>query len=129
MKLLRSLIPLSLLVGCWFVAARDNAAVTYECKLADGRTTYTVESCPPGSVSSIYSNGSQVTPRAGTDETDLQTHKHYTNSAGDIVHSPSTTISGQVPAGASAQCGDGTYSFSRNHRGTCSHHGGVARWL
>jgi uncharacterized protein YraI len=34
-----------------------------------------------------------------------------------------------VPAGASARCSDGTYSFSQNRRGTCSHHGGVAEWL
>jgi len=34
-----------------------------------------------------------------------------------------------IPAGASAICRDGTYSFSQNRRGTCSHHGGVARWL
>lgn len=34
-----------------------------------------------------------------------------------------------APAGATALCRDGTYSYSRNRRGTCSHHGGVARWL
>jgi hypothetical protein len=34
-----------------------------------------------------------------------------------------------VPAGASAVCRDGTYSFSANRRGTCSHHGGVGQWL
>jgi hypothetical protein len=34
-----------------------------------------------------------------------------------------------APQGATAQCGDGTYSFSQSHRGTCSHHGGVAKWL
>ena len=33
------------------------------------------------------------------------------------------------PVGASAVCRDGTYSFSANRRGTCSHHGGVAEWL
>lgn len=33
------------------------------------------------------------------------------------------------PAGASAVCRDGTYSYSRSRRGTCSHHGGVSRWL
>jgi hypothetical protein len=33
------------------------------------------------------------------------------------------------PAGATARCRDGTYSFSRTRSGTCSHHGGVARWL
>ena len=32
------------------------------------------------------------------------------------------------PAGATAKCNDGSYSFSANHRGTCSHHGGVAVW-
>jgi hypothetical protein len=34
-----------------------------------------------------------------------------------------------VPAGATAECRDGTFSFSANHRGTCSHHGGVKRWF
>jgi hypothetical protein len=33
------------------------------------------------------------------------------------------------PRGATARCRDGTYSFSRHHSGTCSHHGGVAMWL
>lgn len=32
-------------------------------------------------------------------------------------------------AGVSAQCRDGTYSFSQSRRGTCSHHGGVAERL
>ncbi|WP_202630539.1 DUF3761 domain-containing protein [Deinococcus alpinitundrae] len=30
------------------------------------------------------------------------------------------------PAGAPAQCRDGSDSFSTHRRGTCSHHGGVA---
>jgi hypothetical protein len=30
---------------------------------------------------------------------------------------------------ATAQCRDGTYSFSQHHQGTCSHHGGVSGWL
>jgi len=32
------------------------------------------------------------------------------------------------PAGATARCKDGTYSFSKHRRGTCLHHGGVAEW-
>ncbi|MCD7851719.1 MAG: DUF3761 domain-containing protein [Parabacteroides sp.] len=32
-------------------------------------------------------------------------------------------------AGATALCRDGTCRFSRIRRGTCSHHGGVKRWL
>lgn len=34
-----------------------------------------------------------------------------------------------APAGATAQCRDGTYSSSLTHSGTCSWHGGVAVWL
>lgn len=30
---------------------------------------------------------------------------------------------------ATALCWDGTYSYSSNRRGTCSHHGGVKYWL
>lgn len=53
--------------------------------------------------------------------------RYYTNVEGYKVQSP--TYYSSTPAGASALCRDGTYSFSRNRRGTCSHHGGVARWL
>lgn len=53
--------------------------------------------------------------------------KYYTNVNGYRVQSP--TFYDSAPAGATALCRDGTYSFSRNRRGTCSHHGGVARWL
>lgn len=35
----------------------------------------------------------------------------------------------RAPIGASARCRDGSYSFSRTRRGTCSWHGGVAAWL
>jgi uncharacterized protein YgiM (DUF1202 family) len=53
--------------------------------------------------------------------------KHYTNTSGERVQSP--TYYNSQPAGATALCRDGTYSFSKSRRGTCSHHGGVARWL
>ena len=51
----------------------------------------------------------------------------YVNSQGQKVKRPEP-CSG-APAGATAQCRDGTYSFSQSRRGTCSHHGGVAKWL
>ncbi len=53
----------------------------------------------------------------------------YINSQGRWVPSPTRTPDGQAPAGASAKCRDGTFSFSQSRRGTCSHHGGVAEWL
>ena len=45
------------------------------------------------------------------------TVKYYTNSRGEKVQSP--TYYKTAPAGATAECRDGTYSFSRNRRGTC----------
>lgn len=53
--------------------------------------------------------------------------KYYTNTNGEKVQSPTHYES--VPPGACALCRDGTYSFSHNRRGTCSHHGGVKKWL
>ncbi|PYX31501.1 MAG: hypothetical protein DMG77_06650 [Acidobacteria bacterium] len=51
----------------------------------------------------------------------------YVNSKGQTVQRPENCSS--APQGATAQCRDGTYSFSKSRRGTCSHHGGVAKWL
>lgn len=55
-----------------------------------------------------------------------RTIRYYTNVYGNRVQSP--TYYETTPNGASALCRDGTYSFSQSRRGTCSHHGGVARW-
>ena len=52
---------------------------------------------------------------------------YYTAASGHRVHRP--VHSAGAPSGATARCGDTTWSFSENHRGTCSHHGGVSRWL
>lgn len=35
---------------------------------------------------------------------------------------------GEAPENATAKCKDGTYSYAKQHRGACSHHGGVAEW-
>jgi hypothetical protein len=67
--------------------------------------------------------------KADPNEADLQTHNHYVNKAGQEVHSPAKSVDGKVPAGASAKCRDGSYSFSKSRRGTCSGHGGVSAWL
>jgi hypothetical protein len=42
----------------------------------------------------------------------------YTNSKGETVKRPENCSA--VPQGATAQCADGTYSFSQSRRGTCS---------
>jgi hypothetical protein len=55
------------------------------------------------------------------------TNGTYVNSSGNTVCKP--VASSTQPAGATAECEDGTYSFSEHRSGTCSHHGGVKRWL
>ena len=51
---------------------------------------------------------------------------HYVNSSGHCVRRP--VHASHARPGATAKCSDGTWSFSEHHRGTCSHHGGVAFW-
>src|SRR5438874_1812133 len=63
-------------------------------------------------------------PVQSEQKNDLSNDSHYTNSSGNIVHAPAYDLDSDVPAGASAKCEDGTYSFSEHRRGTCSRHGG-----
>jgi beta-lactam-binding protein with PASTA domain len=63
-------------------------------------------------------------PATGTAEADQDAGS--TGSTDSSVEAPDEP---QAPAGASAQCNDGSYSYSAHRRGTCSHHGGVAVWL
>ena len=66
---------------------------------------------------------------SGADESQLVVHGHYVNRNGQEVHAPAHSKTGVVPAGATAKCRDGTFSFSQHRSGTCSHHGGVSNWL
>ncbi len=69
-----------------------------------------------------------VQERKAARSTPVCTNGTYVNSAGNTVCKPEESPSGP-PAGATARCQDGTYSFSESRSGTCSHHGGVAEWL
>ena len=60
--------------------------------------------------------------------TTVSTTKTYTNVNGNKISSPTYSSNG-APAGATAECRDGTYSSSLHHSGSCSHHGGVSNWL
>src|SRR4051812_37623921 len=68
-------------------------------------------------------------PVQSEQESDLSNNHYYSNSSGNTVHAPAYDLDNDVPAGASAKCGDGTYSFSEHRSGTCSHHRGVSSWL
>jgi len=52
---------------------------------------------------------------------------YYRSVDGSMVHRP--TRGNQDYGAVTARCRDGTRSFSHHHRGTCSHHGGVAGWV
>jgi uncharacterized membrane protein YgcG len=78
-----------------------------------------------GSVSS--GGGSSSGTGSATDGGSSSGGDTYTNVDGNQVHVPVQAPS--APAGATARCRDGSWSFSQNHSGTCSHHGGVAQWL
>jgi len=71
----------------------------------------------------------KLSPISSSTNQDILSCKNgtYTNVDGNLVCRPE--YSENIPAGATAICGDGTYSFSQHRQGTCSHHGGVARWL
>jgi hypothetical protein len=49
---------------------------------------------------------------------------YYRNVSGHCLHRPASN-----PAGSTARCPDGTYSYSEHASGTCSYHGGVGRWI
>jgi hypothetical protein len=102
------------------------------------KTNVTATSCTDGWCALRYQNftGHVVQaflrfppPAALSDQRIVSVRRGYTNSRGEHVASPVRTLDGQPPTGASAKCRDGTFSFSRSRRGTCSHHGGVSRWL
>jgi hypothetical protein len=93
----------------------------YTIKLTDGKEvsrSLTSQAVTTAPVSKIITVGTYAAPAAAN------SGSGYINSDGNYIGSPSND-----PTGASAQCNDGTYSYSASRRGTCSHHGGVARWL
>jgi hypothetical protein len=45
------------------------------------------------------------------------------------AHAAAAPMMSGGPVGATAKCKDGTFSASKTHSGSCSHHGGVAAWL
>lgn len=68
-----------------------------------------------------------TTSSTAKSESQQENNGIYKNTRGERVRRP--VKANTAPSGATAKCRDGTYSFSRSRRGTCSHHGGVQRWL
>jgi hypothetical protein len=82
----------------------------------------------PQSPSTSSAGSTTSTPvKPDTSKAKCTNNGTYVNSQGQTVPRPENCSA--APQGATAQCRDGSYSFSQSRRGTCSHHGGVAKWL
>jgi resuscitation-promoting factor RpfB len=80
-------------------------------------------SVPPSSTDSSATTKAKPDPSKAT----CTKNGTYVNSKGQTVKRPENCSA--APKGATARCRDGSYSFSQSKRGTCSQHGGVAKWL
>ena len=101
-----------------FITSTDPVTTTVE---PETTTTTT----PVTEIPNIPVSQAVAPPPAGTGS-DCGANS-YVNVDGQCVHDPESAAS--APAGATAKCKDGTYSFSKHHSGTCSGHRGVAEWL
>ncbi len=95
--------------------------ITYEITYTDG-----VETSRKVLSDTVTKEPVNAVTKVGTKEALNCPNGTYVNTYGNTVCRPYESNS--VPAGATAKCRDGTYSFSQSRRGTCSHHGGVAVW-
>lgn len=103
---------------------------TYTVTYTDGAETgrvLTGDSVTTPPVTQVTTQGTYVAPAPAPAPAPSCTNGTYVNSAGNTVCSPEQSVG--APAGATAQCRDGSYSFSQSRSGTCSSHGGVAAWL
>lgn len=107
-------------------AAAANVAQTVQTQ-QPVQTTQTTQTTPAPSPQ-VQAAPAQTQSKTQSDPS-LSNSNTYTNVDGNTVHSPAYTSDGSVPSGATAQCRDGTYSFSQHRSGTCSGHGGVLKWL
>ncbi len=89
--------------------AAPSSSVIQKPEPADTTTTAAPEPASPSEVGSYCGPGD------------------YRNVDGNCVQRPTHTAT--APPGATAQCRDGSYSFSQHRQGTCSGHDGVAEWL
>src|SRR5512135_1701567 len=116
--------PAALVKGVSVIAPTITATPTAQPTV---NLTPTVTPTPTHSLAPKQSTIQSTQPTAA--QSGLSNDRYYTNVDGDQVHSPAYSNDSSVPAGASALCGDGTYSFSQHRSGTCSRHGGVSQWL
>lgn len=111
-------------------AANSAMAASAAADAASPRSYPSAGPAPDQTEKQSGSSSADADDSQGSSQSDdnLSNDRHYRNVGGEEVHSPAYSEDGAVPVGASAQCADGTYSFSEHRQGTCSHHGGVSSW-
>lgn len=100
-------------------------------KSSSSRSTATATRTPSAPAATSSRASSTRAPKASAVNT---TSRRSTAAPAASVSAPAPAIPtvrapAGAPAGATAQCKDGTYSTSKVHTGACSHHGGVGQWL
>lgn len=131
----KQLLIIAALFGLFFLVGRSLTLNT--ARVVTTPTPQAIKNVQGTSVSTTQTPAATVTPTVAptpaqtpiptiTPEITSQPN-YYINVDGNKVQSP--TYYNTAPAGATARCVDGTYSFSQHRRGTCSHHGGVFQWL
>jgi hypothetical protein len=113
------------------LSSSDRISLEAACSLAETQGPASYHACERQQLAHLGNNPAAANSKPATrsdTSTSLSNNNYYTNSDGNRVHSPARSSNG-APAGATAICGDGTYSFSQHRQGTCSHHGGVSSWL
>ncbi|MGV9247220.1 DUF3761 domain-containing protein [Streptomyces sp. NPDC003710] len=107
-----------LAVGTAFGGGNSSAAspaprptVTVTKTAAPAPTVTVTKTAKPSSAATHKSSAGSVGSSSGGSSSGGSS-----NSGGDTSH----------PAGVTALCNDGTYSYAAHHQGACSHHGGVA---
>lgn len=92
----------------------------------DGETTFNSSSSAQHVLGTNDSTSALSQPQQSLSQ--LNTPPIKPNLSNNITVTPAPQLSG-IKAQPTSVCNDGTYSYSVNHQGTCSHHGGVSEWL
>jgi hypothetical protein len=103
-------------------AEKAQAKATAKAERAAGVKPATKTAAAPPAKPSLLSRMSSMFGRSSTPAPAAKP------AARRVAASAPASVEDRNPAGAIAQCKDGTYSHAKARTGACSRHGGVGRW-